>query len=122
MIDDNPLDHLILDKMLQKYGYKLEMLHYFDVRSVLKLLLENKGNPEVLPDLILIDLNMPKVNGWKFLDRYKKVESQLAKHVDIYILTSSIDMSDLNKSKNYSCVKSYLIKPITKNVLDEILH
>jgi response regulator RpfG family c-di-GMP phosphodiesterase len=120
MIDDNPLEHVIVDKMLNRYTYHLETLHSLDARLVLKLLEENKRNAVELPDFILLDLNMPHFNGWMFLESFSALESVLIKHIDIYILTSSVNKNDINRSNKYSCVKSYIIKPITMAIIQNI--
>ena len=75
-----------------------------------------KDSPN-LPDLIFLDLNMPKIDGWEFLNKMK--EKSLVNTV--YILTSSTSELDLHKSKHYNNVKDFLIKPINTNVLKAIL-
>jgi CheY-like chemotaxis protein len=120
MIDDNPIEHLIMDRMLERYGYHPETIHCLNAQLALKMLVKNKSNPKELPDLILMDLNMSNISGWDFLERFSKFEPTLSKHVDIHIMTSSIDKTDIDKSKTYPCVKSYIIKPITQSALKTI--
>jgi CheY-like chemotaxis protein len=120
IIDDNPLEHIIVDKMLVKYTYPLETVHSVDARLAIKLLQENKQNAVELPDLILLDLNMPKFSGWDFLESFSTLEHSLIKHVDIFILTSSLNKHDINRSAKYPCVKSYFVKPITQKIIQDI--
>jgi CheY-like chemotaxis protein len=72
-----------------------------------------------LPDIILLDLNMPVLDGWQFLDFFMKMESNSL--ILIYILTSSNYDADMSKAKSYSCVKDYIVKPLKKEILLDIL-
>ncbi len=82
-------------------------------------LLKSIEDPNLLPDLVLLDINMPLVDGWDFMDHIS--ELNLKKEIPIFILTSSIDPSDIRKSQQYSEIKGFLSKPITTQALDEIL-
>lgn len=72
-----------------------------------------------LPSLILIDLNMPVMNGWTFLDELSKLE--INKEIPVFIFSSSINQEDINRSKKYKIVKDYIIKPLTVNKISKIL-
>ena len=67
--------------------------------------------------MILLDLNMPILDGWQFLDEF--IHLPLKKEISIFIVTSSIDPSDIEMAKNYKMVKSYIMKPITAQKLEE---
>jgi CheY-like chemotaxis protein len=72
------------------------------------------------PDLILLDLNMPVMDGFEFLSRYKELEYLHHKHISIVILTSSSSTRDIEKAKEYDIVKYYLTKPITEENLEQL--
>ena len=72
-----------------------------------------------LPDFILLDLNMPIMDGWQFLDAFEKLN--IEKKIVIYIATSSIDPSDLMQAENYPFLQGYISKPINSQKLEEIL-
>lgn len=72
-----------------------------------------------LPSLILIDLNMPVMNGWTFLDELSKLK--IGKEIPVFIFSSSINQEDINRSKKYKIVKDYIIKPLTVNKINKIL-
>ncbi|MFT6828560.1 MAG: CheY-like chemotaxis protein, partial [Roseivirga sp.] len=74
---------------------------------------------ENLPEIILLDLNMPVMDGWQFLDQFVQIPTK--KKTTIYIVTSSIDPEDLNRAKSYEAVTNYLVKPINIDTLTEIL-
>ncbi len=74
---------------------------------------------EKLPDLILLDLNMPIWDGWQFLDEFIKIPN--VNPITIYIMTSSVDPEDIEKAKTYDAVSNYLIKPITMAELKKLM-
>lgn len=70
---------------------------------------------ESLPDVILLDLNMPVMDGWQFLDEFVKLK--LSKKITLYIVSSSIDEADHEKALSYEAVSHFYIKPISKENL-----
>ncbi|WP_281846187.1 response regulator [Olleya namhaensis] len=73
-----------------------------------------------IPDLILLDLNMPIMDGWQFLDEFVKIEN--SKKITLYIVSSSIDPADTQKAKEYEQITDFIVKPITKDALTEIVN
>jgi len=94
--------------MLMKYKVFEDTLYSSDGKNILKFLEVNKSKKNSLPELIFIDLDMPKLSGWHFLDRLKSLYPELRKAIRVYIITSSIDPRDIKRSDNYPFVKSYL--------------
>lgn len=74
---------------------------------------------EELPDLILLDLNMPIMDGWEFLEVFSELKYE--KQISVIILTSSINPEDAERAKSYKVVKDFLSKPLTMDKLDSIL-
>mgnify|MGYP003667299458 CR=1 FL=1 len=76
-----------------------------------------------LPRLIFLDLNMPIMDGWEFLEDFQKIPSKIREKVTIYIISSSIDPRDLERVKEYGVVSDYILKPVTpkdlKNLIEE---
>lgn len=121
VLDDNQIELFIIKKMLMKYKVFEDTLYSSDGKNILKYLEVNKYKQNSLPELIFIDLDMPKLSGWHFLDRLKSLYPELRKPIWVYIITSSIDPRDIKRSDNYPFVKSYLIKPLTKEVIESIV-
>lgn len=121
VLDDDQIQHLILKKMMLKYDMISETLFTDDGVNVLEFLTANKYEKQILPELLFLDLNMPKLNGWRFLENLKTLYPQLIKPVKVYILSSSVDPKDVKRSEKYTFVKSYLIKPVTRERLNSIM-
>jgi CheY-like chemotaxis protein len=120
-IDDSPLDHYILKRILNKYKLAYEVNCTTHGEEVIAFLEKNRRNKDILPDIILLDLYMPHFDGWAFLDKMQKIYSQLSKPLKIYILSSSINPVDIHNAKQFSCVESFIFKPITRQVLQKLI-
>jgi CheY-like chemotaxis protein len=72
------------------------------------------------PQLIFLDLNMPIMDGWEFLDNFSTLEYSDFNHIKVIILSSTINPSDIEKSKKYSMVIDFLSKPISKEMLEYV--
>lgn len=120
-IDDNSLDHFLLKRTFNKYKLAYDVTCSSNCREVLDFLNENRLNEDNLPDIILLDLYMPPFDGWKFLDEIRQFYHHLAKPIRIYILSSSIDPYDIERSLQYPFVKSFMFKPITRETLERTI-
>jgi len=120
-VDDSPLDHYILKRILRKHELDYEVNCTSNGEEVLHFLEQHKWDRELLPDVILLDLYMPLFNGWEFLDKAQQLYNSLSKPVKIYILSASIDPLDINRAKQFPAVKSFVFKPITKESLQKLV-
>lgn len=89
--------------------------------DAINFLKENKNNIAVLPEIILLDLSMPIMNGWQFLEEFTKLTPSLGKKITVYICSSSISQDDITKAKSINEVSDYIIKPITKDKLIDLI-
>ena len=116
LIDDNNIDLLISHKLLLKYDPELEIREFSKAREAAALLQE-AHRPEDRPDLILLDLNMPGMNGWEFLEAIRTIPHPPL----VYILTSSLDERDKSMSAQYEVVKGYITKPLNNASISQAL-
>lgn len=77
--------------------------------------------PEELPDIIFLDINMPVMDGWGFLEEYSVIRSQIQKSVMLYIVTSSVSPDEIRRAKQFNTVNEFIHKPIHKEKIIEIL-
>ncbi|MFL9831007.1 response regulator [Flavobacterium sp. ST-87] len=117
-VDDDPITLMLCKKVIAKASFSNtiitakngeEALEYFN--SVLK------KEETKLPDLIFLDLNMPVMDGWEFLDSFSTDKYSEVNTTKVIILSSTIDPEDLEKSKKYPMVIDFLSKPITTDML-----
>ena len=120
IIDDDPIHHKIVQYMLTKNELSKETTYAFDGKLVLDYLEENKSKITSLPDYIFLDLYMPNSSGWDFLNGFQEIYKSMKKEIKIFIVSSSIFQMDINRSKNYPFVTSYITKPLMKTVFDNI--
>ncbi len=107
LIDDNPIDLMVNEKVLSTCFADLEITKVLSGGEALKYL----GKAESLPEIILLDINMPEMNGFEFLEEYKRLFKNNSS-TKIYILSSSIDPTDINKANEEKEVKDFMRKPL----------
>ncbi|HEY8954527.1 response regulator [Chitinophaga sp.] len=117
IVDDDPIHQQIAKIMIERQAISSHIRVFSDAQDVLDFLRENAGDVQALPDLILLDLNMPVMDGWEFLEEYAEFQDQLPKQIRIFVLTSSIDEKDKERVNAYSFVTGYLTKPLSKEII-----
>ncbi|NSL87500.1 response regulator [Chitinophaga solisilvae] len=117
IVDDDPIHQQIARIMIERQGISANIRVFSDAQDVLDHIRQHADNAEALPDLILLDLNMPIMDGWEFLDAYSDFHTELPKQIRIFVLTSSIDEKDKERVRNYSVVNGYLTKPLSREII-----
>jgi CheY-like chemotaxis protein len=121
LIDDDKIFQLTASKTIKATAITESILQFENGELALNYIRENLKNSTALPDYIFLDINMPFVDGWMFLDDYEQLKSGLAKPISIYMVSSSIDPRDINRAKENSNVKGYVMKPVTREKFIELL-
>jgi CheY-like chemotaxis protein len=88
--------------------------------DALEFLKEHEANPGDLPDLIFLDINMPIMNGFDFLNEYQNLSETIQKHCIIMMLTTSLNEDDRKRAIENKFVYSFMNKPLDKEKLDTI--
>jgi len=120
LIDDEPVFHRIVQMTLKNSELSSQATYCSDGELVLEYLEEQGSQSQSLPDYIFIDLYMPRFNGWDFLNRFQKIYQTLKKQINIYVISSSIDPHDIDRSKAYPFVTRFISKPVMKEIFDNI--
>ena len=125
-VDDDPITLLLIKKVASKIAFAKEIItaksgydamDYFE-----KLLPTTLTNQSMYPKIILLDLNMPIMGGWEFLDSFAKKELQVFfKNTRVFILSSSIDPKDIARAKTYPIVIDFISKPITVDKIESLM-
>ncbi len=114
LVDDDEL-YVFLTKKIIATTKLVEQVNVFgNGKIAVDFIKENVANPDLLPNIILLDINMPVLDGWGFLEDYTLLMPELSKKIALYIVTSSISPQDVEKAKGIVAVTDFIMKPFTK--------
>ncbi len=119
IVEDDPTHLFITKKYLELSGLVENIMIYKNGKEAYEMLKAIFIASKKLPEIILLDLNMPIWDGWQFLDEFIKIPIET--NVEIYILTSSTNEDDKERAAEYNLRSNYLIKPITLNEIKSVL-
>lgn len=121
IIDD---DHIFVygtKRLIKEIGFSDKILVYNNGQEAIDGLNQMTANGEELPSVIFLDLNMPIMNGWEFLDDFVKIPNNSREKVTVYMISSSVNPRDLERIKGYHIVTDYILKPMSSEDLKRIL-
>jgi len=121
IIDDNALDLYIAAKLIANNNFSKHILEHNYASAALEYLTENQENTDLLPQIIFVDIYMPVMDGFEFLENYKLLSPTLTDHCKVIMVSSTIDDRDIYMAKQDESISLFAVKPITKNVFDDIL-
>jgi len=111
---------IIDDDEIYKYGFRkfVTMKHlcgnvvdFSNGRDAVDYLSDPK-NAELLPDVIFLDIDMPQMDGWDFIEAFKSIKMRLSRKISIFMVTSSISYKDIVRAKNHADITEYIVKPV----------
>lgn len=120
LVDDNDTDNFISKRIIEitRFANRVEVKN--SGKSALDYLTENQNNPESLPNIIFLDINMPVVDGFVFLYEFEKFKELVRTKCKVIILSSSDNKRDIDKIVNNNYVVKFITKPLTEISLEEI--
>ncbi len=119
IVDDDPIYVFATKKVMRMSGFCESFLVFKNGREALESLSAIVLEGSKMPEVILLDLNMPVMDGWQFLDEFTQI--QPPHKITIYIVTSSINPEDMERAKAYEDVVNYIVKPVSEKSLYDIL-
>jgi CheY-like chemotaxis protein len=118
VIDDDVIYQKIINKLIQKTEVISSHTSFTNGNEAIHALKNTIKEKYLLPDIILLDINMPVMDGWEFMEEIKMIKSEIDKRIIIYMVSSSIAPEDKNKSKTFTDIFDYISKPLS---VDDLL-
>lgn len=125
LIDDNDIDNFIDEKLIRAFDFAENVYIHTSAKSALESLknlslTQDKIPVELIPQYLFLDINMPFLDGFNFLDEFEKLDTQIKSMMKIVMLTSSVNPDDIEKSKKYPRVFKFIHKPLTEKILSQL--
>jgi CheY-like chemotaxis protein len=120
VIDDSKLDRFISEAIIKKNQFAEEVLDFSYATSALAHLQNMAATPEALPQVIFLDINMPVMDGFGFLDNYEQLPEEVKRRCNIIMISSSNSQDDFARIKTYPSVRKFFSKPLSDIILDDI--
>ncbi len=121
VVDDDDIYQFTIKRTMELLNLAKKVHVFSDGEEALDFILENVKNVQILPDIILLDINMPIMDGFQFMEEYVKIKNKSDKKIKIYMVSSSVDPVDMEKAKKIKDICDYIIKPIWPDQLTEIV-
>ncbi|MEZ0487665.1 response regulator [Fibrella aquatica] len=121
LVDDDPDDNYIHQLVITDWG-KCNHVRVSENGTEALTYLSNTTDPTYIrPEVILLDINMPGMNGFEFLEEYHRLDANLKSNLVVMMLTTSLNPSDEQRAEQFNEVTGYRNKPLTKAMLDDVL-
>ncbi|GAB4468110.1 MAG: response regulator [Thermoflexibacter sp.] len=121
VIDDDPINNVICKTLIHTLHFS-EVVHSFvrakEALEYLKDAIENQ--PDKIPQVIFLDVNMPEMDGWEFLEEYDKLPTDFKENCQLYMLSSSVNREDMRKSEHYKYIRDFIQKPLSPVSLEDV--
>lgn len=122
IIDDDYICRMVVKKQIESSEYKTETHEFDNGHPALEHLMINSANPELLPDVIFLDIFMPNMDGWQFLEQLEPHAREMIKAPQIYVLSTSLDVADIERAEEHPLVTGFIPKPIKLRQIQRIIH
>jgi CheY-like chemotaxis protein len=121
LIDDDRIFNMIHTRIMESKSFAQKIQPFHNAKQALKALRDiSTQQPEDFPEMIFLDINMPAMDGWEFLEEFEKLPGQIQIRCNVIILTSSIDPRDIERSRTYKNVTKFMSKPLTPEMLSSL--
>ncbi|MGV3459117.1 MAG: response regulator [Flavobacterium sp.] len=119
LIDDNKIDNFFHERVIRKNNAAAEVIAMESGPAALEHI--KAGTEKLQPQLIFLDINMPGMDGWEFIDHYKQLDESLQKAMIVVMLTTSDNPDDIARAKTHGILSDFKSKPLTKEMLEGVI-
>ncbi|MCM8571071.1 response regulator [Gramella jeungdoensis] len=120
VVDDDDIFQFMVKRSIKALDQNIEVITYTDGQEAINGLKKDCKTCHI-PDIILLDINMPIMDGWQFLDFYDQLKYKIDKDISIYIVSSSANPEDIHKAREMNDLSGYITKPMSRNELKNII-
>ena len=116
IVDDDPFNNILCKIQIEMTLGKVDICTFQVPEDGLKFIQTEYRN-SMMPTILFLDINMPTITGWEFMERYEKFTERIRNQITIYILSSSVDPRDKNKAKNNKLITGFISKPLVSEMI-----
>ncbi len=121
VIDDDPINNVICKTLIHTLRFSEAVYSFVRAKEALDYLKNALDNqPEKIPQVIFLDVNMPEMDGWEFLEEYDKLSADFKEACHLYMLSSSVNREDMRKSEHYKYIRDFIQKPLSPVSLEDV--
>ena len=118
LVDDDQVNNFVCESIIRNENFADEVISFEwaeDALNFLKSITEN--DPANFPELIFLDINMPGMDGWSFIEEYRKLPVEVTSLCNLFMLSSAVDRKDIISAKSHKEVKDFFSKPLSPEIL-----
>ena len=121
IVDDDDIYQFTTIKIIESLKLAKKIIVFSDGEEAINFMIDNINEENELPDVIFLDINMPIMDGFQFMDEYVKIKPKVGKKITIYMVSSSVNPTDIERAKKIEDISDYIIKPIKPGELKSII-